>query len=488
MNGNYMNERWNIFLHRLKNIYSLDIRALGLMRIAFSLLLITDLCIRFSSLEAHYTIQGVVPFKAVELSFWKKGFFSLFELSDQYGFALLFFVLTSIIYTCLLLGYKTKLVSLLSWLMLVSLQNRNTLVNQGGDDLMRMLLFWGIFLPWGNYYAIDAKKKTGCETSYLDIPALGYISLLFSVYFFTGVLKHSPEWESEGTALYYALSLDQMTWPLGKSLLHYPSLLKAITLFVRWLEVLAPFLLFIPFQSKICRLIFIGLIAALHVGIACTLFVGLFWLVGIISLIGLLSASVMNKFDTIIKRKNNLYHEAIQNFFQKLANDYYFKLLKNCFLFFCIALSLIWNIGTVNGSGLAVSDSFSGFGYALRLDQNWGMFAPTVFKDDGWFIFEGTKADSTKIDINVKGAHVTYAKPENILSRIKDDRWRKYQENVLFTNNDFIRPYYCRWLLRKWNEENPSAKILNLKIIYMKEISGPPGEKQTATKEILCGC
>ncbi|MEO8761074.1 MAG: hypothetical protein ABI388_07280, partial [Bacteroidia bacterium] len=98
------------------------------MRIAISLVLLTDLCIRATSLTAHYTELGVVPFNALELSYWKVGYFSLFQFCDTYAFAVLVFIITGIVYLFLLAGYKTRLVSLLSWLLLTSLQNRNTLI------------------------------------------------------------------------------------------------------------------------------------------------------------------------------------------------------------------------------------------------------------------------------------------------------------------------------------------------------------------------
>jgi len=132
------------YIH-LKNLYGLDVRALSLMRIAIALVLLLDVCIRASSLTAHYTQLGAVPFNALELSFWKAGYFSLFQFCDTYAFALMIFVITGIVYLFLLCGYKTKLFTLLSWLLLTSLQNRNTLVLQGGDDLLRLILFWGIF-------------------------------------------------------------------------------------------------------------------------------------------------------------------------------------------------------------------------------------------------------------------------------------------------------------------------------------------------------
>lgn len=476
---------------RLKNIYGLDCRALSLMRIGVAVVLLIDICIRATSLTAHYTEGGAVPFKAVELFFWKHGYFSLFQLCDTYMFAFGMFIITGVIYIFLLVGYQTRLVSVLTWVLLTSLHNRNTLILQGGDDLLRLLMFWGIFLPWGNFYSIDGSKKRllNSKTKVLSVATLGYMVLIFSVYFFTGILKCGSEWNSEGTALYYAFSLDQMTWPIGKMLLEHQSFLKVLTVFVRWFEILAPFLLFIPFKNSKFRLLFIVSITAFHIGISMTLFVGLFYLIGIISLLGLLPTEAMDWFDGRIKRKKIPDIKKIhKDLFIRLSHNYYFRVIKNSFLFFCLALCLLWNISTVNGLGLTVSDQFFTFGYGLRFNQNWGMFAPTVLKDDGWYIMEGITKDSVKVDINRGGVEVNYTKPPSILKYIKDDRWRKYLENYLFSYNDFIRPYLCNYFLKAWNRSNPANEIISLQIVYMKEISLLPGKKQVTSKEILCAC
>jgi hypothetical protein len=230
-------------------------------------------------------------------------------------------------------------------------------------------------------------------------------------------------------------------------------------------------------------------IACFQICISLTLFVGLFYLIGLATLIGLLPEQAMNWFDKQIKRKESSTSEKDRSsFLYRISKNYYFNVVKNSFLFFCLALCMIWNLGTVNGLGIAVSDRFFTFGYGLRFNQNWGMFAPAVFKEDGWYVMEGTTTDSVKIDINRKGVKADYEKPSSVLAYIKDDRWRKYYENYIFPYNDFIRAPLCNYLRDDWNKKNPNKKISSLQIIYMKEMSVLPNEKQTVTKEVMCTC
>jgi hypothetical protein len=376
--------------------------------------------------------------------------------------------------------------------MLVSIQNRNHAVLQCGDDELRLILFWGIFLPWGNFYSVDASRYPSLqqETKYFDVPAFAYLLLIFSVYFFTGFLKDSPEWDSrEGSAFYYALSLDQLAWPLGKSLLNYPGLLKFCSIAAKWVEVCVPFLLFIPFKNSHWRMFVFVTLTLFHIAIALTLFVGLFYLISIFSLVGLLSSKTMDKLEHFfgIQRRQPSFDDAPFPG-SDVGKNYYFRVAKNSFVVICMSLCLIWNLGSIEGSGLKVADRMFRLGFTLRLDQRWNMFAPVVLKEDGWLVTDAITTDQKHIDLNRNGAPLDLSKPENVLQYIKDDRWRKYQENLVMADNSFMRSYYCNYLLRIWNADHPERKVNSISIYFMKEFTLPPGQPQEVTKELLCTC
>ena len=234
---------------------------------------------------------------------------------------------------------------------------------------------------------------------------------------------------------------------------------------------------------------FFILIVSFHLGISLTLFVGLFYLISIVTLLGLLSPNMMDKFDAKFHlNKNRLQENSHTLFLQKLRENYYYKVLLNCTLFFFIALCIIWNLSTVANSGLGVSNTFFPVGYALRLNQNWGMFAPTVLKDDGWYVMEAWAKNKKPIDINREGQAADFNRPDNFLKYIKDDRWRKFGENYMLSANAFMRNYYCKYLIRNWNNSHPDNKVDSLTVFYMKEVSPPPGKPLITSQENLCGC
>ena len=127
--------------------------------------------------------------------------------------------------------------------------------------------------------------------------------------------------------------------------------------------------------------------------------------------------------------------------------------------------------------------------YFFRWDQNWGMFAPSVFKNDGWYVFEAVRLrDKKVIDLNRNGQLINYAKPDNVLDLIKNDRWRKYYENFQFGGYSNIRSYYCNYLFNHWNAEHPKDSIYSLKIIYMEEFTKPNYEYSKPEKIDQCNC
>src|SRR5215210_4692651 len=129
----------------------------------------------------------------------------------------------------MLVGYRTRPMTILVWVLVLSIQNRNPLVLSGGDSLLRLLLFWAMFLPLGAYWSVDRALKdatTRLSTRFLSLATVGLFMQIAFVYWFTAALKSGPEWRVDGTALYYALSLDQLSTSVGQYLLNFPELLK----------------------------------------------------------------------------------------------------------------------------------------------------------------------------------------------------------------------------------------------------------------------
>jgi hypothetical protein len=165
------------------------------------------------------------------------------------------------------------------WVLLLSIQWRNPLVGGAEGPLLRLLLFWSMFLPLGAYWSIDRALEGGprrLSTRFLSVATVGLFLQIAFVYWFTAALKSGPEWRVDGTAIYYALSIDQIAKPIGHYLLGFPELLTLMTFATFGLEAIGPLFLFFPFFTGPVRTAAVLAFMSLHFGIWLTMDIGIF--------------------------------------------------------------------------------------------------------------------------------------------------------------------------------------------------------------------
>lgn len=265
---------------KLAEIFGFDLRSLALFRMGLALVIIADLIIRFGDIKAHYSDYGVLPRTALINEFLSPWYWSIHLLSGEpfvqsliFGCALLFALL-------LLIGYRTTLASIACWAMIISLHNRNPALIFAGDDALRAIAFWAMFLPLGAVYSFDSALNTSTKPLPKRITSgatVGLIIQLCFIYMFSAWFKHqSPLWSSDGSAVYYALSFDQYgTW-FGQFLLQLKPLLKTMTFGALWFEWLGCLLLFIPWQNSFFRGIAIASFISLHISFGLSFTIGVF--------------------------------------------------------------------------------------------------------------------------------------------------------------------------------------------------------------------
>lgn len=455
------------------------------MRIAIAIIMMADLIIRASDLTAHYTDDGMWRTELIKTFGYSTGYWSLHATSGNCWWIVFLFTIHFVFAFFLLVGFKTKFSTLVVWLLLISLHNRNLFVLQSGDDLLRLLLFWGLFLPWANCYSIDCKKCFAPKKQSV-IANLGYLLLIASVYFFTVNLKTSTEWHSEGSAIYYALSLDQMRLPImGNWLFQYPALMRVLTWFVFYAELIIPFLILVPAKKGYMRIIAFCLILILHIGIGLTLYVGLFYVINIAVAIALVPKFVLDKLQTKFKSyykivfpktiplergqgeviKNKLFYNGFLYKSKRIVTSYFATLI--------ICLCLILNLSSMKWFSYELRSEFYYPINILRLNQYWGMFSPSVLKKDGWFVYYGIDSVGRQWDLYQNEDYVNFEKPKHIVSMYKTDRWRKLAENMQSDNYTFLRPLYGKYILKTWNKNHPNKKMSTLNLYYMTKENLP---------------
>jgi len=267
------------FRNWLSNYLGLDLRSLAVYRMGMALMLLADLILRSRDLFAHYTDWGILP---KDVNVYRPSMFMLHQLSGSAWYMALMFIIAGIFAIMLLVGYWTRVATVVSWFLLASLQARNPLTNDGAQDFMRLLMFWNMFLPLGARYSVDAALNISLSQRTKRVLSAATFALMvqvLAVYWISFMFKTSPEWRTEGSAVYYALSLDMLTTALGQWLRQFPVFLRGLTFGVIGLEALCPLLFFFPWRTGIARLVLIVLMWGMHAGFIFCMWIEIFpWL------------------------------------------------------------------------------------------------------------------------------------------------------------------------------------------------------------------
>ena len=171
------------------------------------------------------------------------------------------------------------------------------MVLQGGDVLFRMISFFAMFLPLGAVYSIDKlnqKNKDGKKDfSVFSVPVFALLFQLVIMYVATFFHKTGSEWFPDGTAIYYALSIDQFLTPFGAILYQSPFLMQILTYFIYFWWIIGPILLI--FSLKAMRTSIIAIFILINIGIGTAMYLGLFPLIVIVTFLAFLPSSFWDK-------------------------------------------------------------------------------------------------------------------------------------------------------------------------------------------------
>ncbi len=280
-----------------KHIFGIDLRTLALFRIGLGVLILADLIWKTGDIGALYSDAGVFP-RADAIANMHGWRLSLHMLSGAAWIQAALFLMNGLFAVALILGYRTRLVMAVCWLLLISMINRNLSIIQAGDMLIAVLAFWAMFLPLGARFSVDAAlnpEPRREDNRYFSAATAALLLQAIYVYVIGALLKDAPQWIPDGTAVYYALHLDSFATPVGHMLRDYPLLLKGLTYYVWGLELIAPLLMFFPLYHVTVRLLGMTLLILMHVGFLLTLVIGLFPFISILSLLAFTPTWLWNR-------------------------------------------------------------------------------------------------------------------------------------------------------------------------------------------------
>jgi hypothetical protein len=453
-----------------RQVFGLDLRSLGVFRICLALVLLWDLQDRAWDLRAHYTDDGVLPIAALPPNLPV----SFHILSGSLTYQAILFVIGAACAFGLLLGWRTRIMALLCWVFTLSLQARNGTVLQGGDSVLRNVLFLSLFLPLGEYFSLDARRKgpTRPEPRYLSMATVAYIWQICLIYWFAAIWKTDASWRTDGTALGIALHIDSLITPIGEWIRQFETLLKCLTFGSLYLEAIGPAVMLLPFWTDQWRLLVTVLFLGFHLGIGLTMAIGIFPWICMAAWLPLLPPWFWDRLlPKVSARLSSSW--PIGTPLPPLSGTV--NLILGFLMVYIFALNLRQLdaqpdvMRQVNEwAGREVQPPFfsrylppqtESTANVLGVQQGWGMFAPRPGGASGWFVFVGVLEDGSVVDLET-GAPPTWERPSNIAAAYHNARWRRLLMNMEEDSNYFwIRPHHADYLRRQWERDHPDRKV-----------------------------
>lgn len=456
-----------------RQTYGFDVRSIELFRIGFGITLLVDLFWRFIDLEIHYTDFGVLPRSILIDKYLSPWNFSLHLFNGTSLITGFLFLIAAGFAVCLILGFHTRFAAVMSWVFLISIQNRNHMVLQGGDVFFRMLAFWAMFLPMGRLFSIDLKQgrvKAPIHPEYFSIGTMGMMIQIAVVYICSGLIKYAqPSWQ-EGNAMYFAFATDQYNTFISRFLLDFPNFLEVLDYITLATESVLPLLLLLPIRGAKQRLLVCIIFCSFHIVVAGTLTVGLFSLIGFTAWLVLFPGVFWN---LVEKKYPKISINSLLSHHTELATPSVWKVAQTwiveAFCVFSIFIIVWWNLPTIPLSNVKKGPPFQNLAIFFRWDQTWNMFSAPII-EDGWYVIPGVLKNGKVVDLWNDGEPLSWLNPENYSATYKRQRVKKYMLNIYSAGNQDHRLYFGRYLCRLWNREHADSESLqSFRIIYMRE-------------------
>jgi hypothetical protein len=473
-----------------RSLFVIDVRSLAVFRVAIGVLLLADVAIRAGDLNVMYTDEGMFPraeIRRLATSVWNWSFHFASGAPSYQGVLL---GIAACLALALVAGFGTRLAVVGSWLMLVSIHHRVPPILSGAEILLRVLLFWAMFLPLGRVWSVDHWRKkrrgdSGVQHNHVLSAASAAILLQMGLmYLFSALFKFNGDW-FRGEAVAGTLAHDFYASEFGPSVLRFPGLLKGMTWGTLILELAAPFLLF-------CRRwkMRVGLIAALavmHLAIGFFLEVGLFSYVAMAGLALFLPTEFWNT--PLLARFSPTTNQAQPSVYPHAGRQMAQGRPKLSYLARVACVVLLVYVFAVNINGLPgkplrplTPERWKPFATGLGLGQRWGMFEAIPSKD-GWYVTRAKLKDGSEVDLLRGGAAVDWKRPAFPAGMYPNHYWQKlFREMAYDDEQGFqrLRPMVAKYLCRAWNARNgPAKQVTEFEMIYCMAGEGKSADGAT---------
>lgn len=259
-------DAWRAFWFRPASAYPL-----GLIRIAFGLIVVAWTVSLIGDLNAFFSAHGLVPRQPASAYEWGVFAFWTDDRALMVGWALL--LLSAIAMT---VGWHSRIAALIVFVLVISFELRNPYIFNSGDNLIRIEALFLALSPCGAALSLDQRRRTGvfwsAETRAPWPLRLMQVQLSL-IYLATFQVRMTGEKWPDGTALSYALRLEDMLIIPAHQLISANVMLMNVA---TWCVLVLELLIGILVWNRRCRPVVLAAGAVLHLVIMVTVAVGFF--------------------------------------------------------------------------------------------------------------------------------------------------------------------------------------------------------------------
>lgn len=458
----------------------IDLRSAALLRVGLAALLLADLAYRLLDFEAFHTDAGVLPVAARQALLPEGGItWSLHLLGGSPLFQGLLFALAAGFAVALAFGWHTWLATFGSWLLLTSLHNRNPLILVGGDSVLRLLLFWSLFVPLGARASLDARRRNAPHrgSAFVSVGSAALLLQVAIVYPIAAYFKHQePVWQ-ELRFLEEAMRVDGVASGWGRLLLDHAEWLPALSWGALQLESFGVLLAFSPLATGPLRTGAVALFVGFHlIGIGATFHVGLFEWVMAVAWTAFLPGWFWDALLPRLRRRlprgaperAPSSREGSQAGVRPVWTSLPVQFLAGAFLI-CVAIQNVWTL--IEPSGILPPGPVRFVNQTLRLSQRWSLWSnvPT----NRYYVFAAHLRDGRDVDLHRGGAPLDWDSPRR---RSRSNHWWKYQLSLSQAPALRQRELYADYLIRSWDREHlPAEHVEALELWMLEDVREPGG-------------
>jgi len=460
--------------------FTLDIRSLACFRIALGTVVLADAVLRTRDVSLMLAPDGMFPLAVLREFFGDRWAWSLAFLVDATWWGTAVLLIQGLAGAALAAGLGTRLATVVAWVTVVSIVRRTAPATNAGDDWLCCLLFWGMFLPLGAAWSVDARRRRrAAPFPTICSPAtVALVLQIAAVYLGAGRAKWNDAWLS-GSAVATALSFHDHGSSWGETLASHALLCRLLTWGVLALETAGPFLL-LTTGRPVVRLSLVALFMGFHAATAALMSIGLFASVGLAAWLAMIPTEAWAWWS----RAAAGYRAEAEHADGSRAPP------------------APWEVGAVAAALGIATVSFLHENTPWRrhplpiplraavratcLGQDWGMFGD-VPPQRQWVYGRGTTAAGHVLDVLRRGRPLEENLPSGGYTSLPHHRWHKLFWELPTPERRLFSTSIAAALAVDWNRRHaPADRLVSLEIRCVRTgvISGS-GPGMTARHELL---